>query len=117
MSKIAIVTGANQGLGLALVRGLCRTLGTDGIIYLTARDRKRGDQAVRGLEADGLSPRLELLDVRDDASVKALADTIAQRHGGVDIVISNAAARISVRCPASSRSVTSSIPITTALSA
>ena len=99
MSKIAIVTGANQGLGLALVRGLCRTLGTDGIIYLTARDRKRGEQAVRGLEAEGLSPRLELLDVRDDASVKALADTIAQRHGGVDIVISNAAARISREVP------------------
>ena len=81
------------------MRGLCRTLGTDGIIYLTARDRKRGEQAVRGLEAEGLSPRLELLDVRDDASVKALADTIAQRHGGVDIVISNAAARISREVP------------------
>lgn len=99
MSKIAVVTGANQGLGLALVRGLCRTLGTDGIAYLTARDRKRGEQAVGGLEAEGLSPRLELLDVRDDASVKALADTIAQRHGGVDIVISNAAARISREVP------------------
>jgi len=99
MSKIAIVTGANQGLGLALVRGLCRTLGTDGIIYLTARDRKRGEQAVGGLEAEGLLPRLELLDVRDDASVKALADTIAQRHGGADIVISNAAARISREVP------------------
>ena len=99
MSKIAIVTGANQGLGLALVRGLCRTLGTDGIIYLTARDRKRGEQAVGGLEAEGLLPRLELLDVRDDASVQALADTIAQRHGGADIVISNAAARISREVP------------------
>jgi NAD(P)-dependent dehydrogenase (short-subunit alcohol dehydrogenase family) len=99
MSKIAIVTGANQGLGLALVRGLCRTPGTDGITYLTARDRKRGGQAVGGLEAEGLSPRLELLDVRDDTSVKALADTIAQRHGGVDIVISNAAARISREVP------------------
>lgn len=39
MSKVAIVTGANQGLGLALVRGLCCTLGTEGIVYLTARDR------------------------------------------------------------------------------
>lgn len=39
MAKVAIVTGANQGLGLALVRGLCRMLGADGIVYLTARDR------------------------------------------------------------------------------
>jgi NAD(P)-dependent dehydrogenase (short-subunit alcohol dehydrogenase family) len=94
MSKIASVTGANQGLGLALVRGPCRALGTDGIIYLTARDRKRGEQAVGGLEAEDLLPRLELLDVRDDASVRALTDRIAQRHGGVDIVISNAAAHL-----------------------
>jgi len=88
-----------SGAGAGPCGGLCRTLGTDGIIYLTARDRKRGEQAVGGLEAEGLSPRLELLDVRDDASVKALADTIAQRHGGVDIVISNAAARISREVP------------------
>jgi NAD(P)-dependent dehydrogenase (short-subunit alcohol dehydrogenase family) len=99
MSKVAVVTGANQGLGLALVRGLCRTLGADGIVYLTARDGKRGRQAVGGLRAEGLLPRLELLDVRADASVKALAQTIAERHGGIDIVLSNAAARISPKVP------------------
>ena len=43
----------------------------------------------------GLSPIFHLLDVTDDASVAALAETIRTRHGGVDIVISNAAARIS----------------------
>jgi len=99
MSKVAIVTGANQGLGLALVRGLCRTLGTEGIVYLTARDRKRGEQAVGDLEAEGLSPRLELLDVREGTSVKALAHAIAERHGRVDILISNAAARIFPQVP------------------
>ena len=99
MPKVAIVTGANQGLGLALVRGLCRTLGADGMVYLTARDRKRGEQAIGDLEAEGLSPRLELLDVRDDLSVKALAHAIAERHGGVDILISNAAARIYPEAP------------------
>ena len=44
MSKVAIVSGANQGLGLALVRGLCRQLGDQAIVYLTARDRQRGVQ-------------------------------------------------------------------------
>lgn len=94
MAKVAVVTGANQGLGLALVRGLCRRLGADGIVYLTARDRGRGERAAAGLEAEGLSPRLEMLDVRDDASVMALAQALGERHGGVDIVLSNAAARI-----------------------
>jgi len=100
MAKVAIVTGANQGLGLALVRGLCRALGAGGIVYLTARDRARGERAVAELQAEGLSPRLEVLDVRDDASVTGVAQALAGRHGGVDIVISNAAARISPQVPA-----------------
>jgi carbonyl reductase 1 len=94
MSKVAIVTGGNQGLGLALVRGLCSRLGDEGTVYLAARDRERGETAVRGLRTEGLSVRLELVDVRVTASVHACADTLAERHGGVDIVISNAAARI-----------------------
>jgi carbonyl reductase 1 len=100
MAKVAVVTGANQGLGLALVRGLCRRLGADGIVYLTARDRGRGERAAAGLQAEGLSPRLEMLDVRDDASVMALAQVLGERHGGVDIVLSNAAARILPEVPA-----------------
>jgi carbonyl reductase 1 len=100
MAKVAVVTGASQGLGLALVRGLCRRLGADGVVYLTARDRGRGERAAAALEAEGLSPRLEMLDVRDDTSVTALAQTLGERHGGVDIVFSNAAARIVPQVPA-----------------
>ncbi|GAA1144713.1 NAD(P)-dependent dehydrogenase (short-subunit alcohol dehydrogenase family) [Kitasatospora gansuensis] len=94
MSSVAVVTGANQGLGLALVRGLGHRLGEGGVVYLTARDRTRGEEAVRLLESEGLRPRLALLDVRDDASVRELADRLRAEHGGVDVVISNAAARI-----------------------
>src|SRR5215213_9246023 len=94
MSKVAIVSGANQGLGLALVRGLCRQLGDQAIAYLTARDRQRGEAAVQQLQAEGLSPQFELLDVTSGESVLALALALQERHGGVDIVISNAAARI-----------------------
>jgi len=82
------------------VRGLCRALGAGGIVYLTARDRARGERAVAELQAEGLSPRLEVLDVRDDASVTGVAQALAGRHGGVDVVISNAAARISPQVPA-----------------
>jgi carbonyl reductase 1 len=92
--KVAIVTGANQGLGFALVEGLCNSLGPTSTVYLTARNQPRGEAAVRKLRERGLSPEFHLLDVTDDASVAALADTLRNRHGGVDIVICNAAARI-----------------------
>lgn len=95
MSTVALVTGGNQGLGLALVRGLCERLGPDAVVYLAARDAKRGRAAVSRLRGEGLTARPALLDVTDDASVTALAAAIAEEHGGIDIVLSNAAARIS----------------------
>ena len=94
MNKVALVTGSNQGLGFALVEALCNNLGPNASVYLTARDRARGEDAVLQLRDRGLSPLLHLLDVTDDASVAAFAETIRTRHGGIDIVISNAAARI-----------------------
>lgn len=95
MDKVALVTGSNQGLGFALVEALCENLGPKSSVYLTARNGTRGEEAVGQLRDRGLSPTFHLLDVTDDASVAALAETIRTRHGGVDIVISNAAARIS----------------------
>lgn len=94
MTKVAVVTGANQGLGLALVRRLCRELEPQSVVYLAARNRERGEAALHQLRAEGLSPQLTLLDVSDDASVTAFANRVREHHGGVDIVISNAAARI-----------------------
>jgi len=101
MNKVALVTGANQGLGFALVEGLCNKLGPEATVYLTARDRGRGEEAVRRLNERGLFPEFHLLDVTEDAGVAALAETVRTRHGGVDIVISNAASRISRDIPQS----------------
>ncbi len=95
MNKVAIVSGSNQGLGFAIVEALCKNLGPDDSVYLTARNAIRGNEAINELRTRGLSPILHMLDVTDDASVAMLAETIRRRHGGVDIVISNAAARIS----------------------
>lgn len=95
MPKVALVTGANQGLGLALARGLARTLEEGSTVYLTARDPGRGKAAVELLRSEGLTTELLILDVRDPASVAAAAETVRAAHGGVDIVIQNAAARIS----------------------
>ena len=56
--KVAIVTGANRGLGLALVRDLCRLYGsTDWHIYLTTRNQERGMLAVERLRKEGFAPQ------------------------------------------------------------
>lgn len=99
LRKVALVTGANQGLGLALVRALCSALGTGSTVYLAARDRGRGESACALLQQEGLRPALIQLDIADSASVSAAADEIKARHGGIDIVIQNAAARITRETP------------------
>lgn len=99
VQKVALVTGANQGLGLALVRGLRRTLGEESVVYLAARDADRGEAACSLLQREGLTPDFIQLDITDAASVATAAGTIRARHGGIDIVIQNAAARITRDTP------------------
>src|SRR3954454_13212047 len=89
-SRIALVTGANQGLGRALAEGLAAGLGPDDRVLLTGRDDARVSAAAA--EIDGTA-RVEarVLDVRDGAAIHALAADL----GEVDIVFSNATARMS----------------------
>jgi carbonyl reductase 1 len=94
MSKIAIVTGANQGLGFALAEGLAHQLAPEDVVYLTGRSRDRVGVAAARIGRPRAHVRGEVLDVGDGAAVTAFADAIAARHGGVDIVFSNAAARL-----------------------
>jgi NAD(P)-dependent dehydrogenase (short-subunit alcohol dehydrogenase family) len=94
MAKVAVVTGANQGLGRAVVAGLCRQLGPEDIVYLTGGNAERVKSAVTSLEADGLRAIPHLLDVRSSDSVASFAVLLRERHGDVDIVFSNAAARL-----------------------
>jgi NAD(P)-dependent dehydrogenase (short-subunit alcohol dehydrogenase family) len=90
--KVAVVTGANQGLGFAVVEALCRELDAD--VYLAARDESRGAEAVATLRARGLAPRLALLDVDDPHSIERFASAIRSEHGGIDVVYSNASRRM-----------------------
>jgi NAD(P)-dependent dehydrogenase (short-subunit alcohol dehydrogenase family) len=89
-----LVTGASQGLGLALVDGLAGRMGTDDVVYLTGRDQARIEEAARGLSARDAEIRTELLDVSDEGAVEHVAALLAERHGGVDVVFSNAYRRI-----------------------
>jgi NAD(P)-dependent dehydrogenase (short-subunit alcohol dehydrogenase family) len=99
MSTIAVLTGANQGLGFALAEGLAQQLAPEDVVYLTGRSPSRVQAAVARIVQARAHVRGEVLDVRDGAAVSAFADAIRARHGGVDIVFSNAAARLTPGTP------------------
>ncbi|XP_063964813.1 carbonyl reductase [NADPH] 1-like [Lytechinus pictus] len=88
--QVAVVTGANKGIGLEIVRSLCRHFGQDGVVYLTARNEGRGLAAVELLQKEGLNPRFHLLDVTDQSSIDTLRDHLEKEHGGLDVLINNA---------------------------
>lgn len=85
---IALVTGANKGIGYEIAAGL-GALGWR--IGVGARDRQRRDTAVEKLRAAGTDAFGVPLDVTDDASVAAAADLIADQAGGLDVLVNNAA--------------------------
>lgn len=91
---IALVTGATQGLGLALAEGLAARLGPEDTVYLTGRDIDRVTAAVAAIPAGGARVRAELLDVGTPDAASKLAEKLAERHGDVDIVFGNAVMRV-----------------------
>ncbi|KAK2063315.1 carbonyl reductase [Colletotrichum caudatum] len=110
-SRIGVVTGANKGIGYAIVRQLAlqypkSPLNSGSLlIYLTARDKSRGEQAVSNIQGDaGLKQAKALsaddgaadikfrqLDISDSSSISNLASFLKKEHpDGIDFVINNA---------------------------
>ncbi|MEC3919957.1 SDR family oxidoreductase [Nocardia sp. CDC160] len=85
---IALVTGANKGIGYEIAAGL-GALGWR--IGVGARDRQRRDLAVEKLRAAGVDAFAVPLDVTDDESVAAAAELISDQAGGLDVLVNNAA--------------------------
>lgn len=81
--RVALVTGANRGIGRELVRQLIES-GFRAIA--TARDEEQGRTA-----ADELGAEFVRLDVADDASVDRCFRTVDERHGRLDVLVNNAA--------------------------
>ena len=85
--KIALVTGANKGIGFETVRQLA----AQGItVLLAARDEKRGAEAVTKLKGEGLDVQFLQLDVNNAASQDNAAKFIADKFGKLDILVNNA---------------------------
>ena len=93
MSIVSIVTGATRNLAFFLVQGLAQRLERGDTVYLTGRDGDRVADSVRRISGARAEVRGEVLDVSDRAAINRLAELIAARHGGVDLVLSNHYAR------------------------
>jgi NAD(P)-dependent dehydrogenase (short-subunit alcohol dehydrogenase family) len=85
--KVALITGANKGIGLETARQLGRL----GITVLVgARDLEKGEKAVAELKQDGVDARAVKLDVDNPADYEAVAKLIEKDYGVLDILINNA---------------------------
>ena len=85
--KIALVTGANKGIGYAVAHGL----GAEGFrVAVGARDDERRDAAVQKLRADGVDAFGVALDVTSDESVATAAQEIEAEAGRLDVLVNNA---------------------------
>ena len=86
-SKVALITGANKGIGLETAR----QLGKQGItVIIGSRDASRGNAAAAQLKGEGIAAHFVQLDVTDQASVTAAAAMIEKDFGQLDILVNNA---------------------------
>ena len=86
-TTIALITGANKGIGLETAR----QLGARGVTVLAgAREEERGLAAERELRAGGADAAFVRLDVTDPESVLEAADWIEKEYGHLDILVNNA---------------------------
>jgi NAD(P)-dependent dehydrogenase (short-subunit alcohol dehydrogenase family) len=85
--KIALITGANKGIGLETAR----QLGKQGITVLAgARDEAKASQAAAELRKEGLDVHGIVIDVNDEQSIQKAAAGIEREHGRLDILVNNA---------------------------
>ena len=87
VNKVALITGANKGIGLEIAR----QLGKQGItVVLGARDAGRGQQAADALKAEGIDARTVKLEVTSEADIAALPAYFERNFGRLDILVNNA---------------------------
>lgn len=85
--RIAIVTGANRGIGLEVVRQLAHKGMT---VILGSRDLEKGTAAAAKLADEGLQVIPRHLDVTDPDSIAQLATQVEQEFGRLDVLVNNA---------------------------
>lgn len=87
--KVAIVTGANRGIGLEICRQLAAH--DDVQVLLTSRNQRAGKQVATELQDKGSDVRYQHLEVTDQSSIRRLVKDVADQYGRADILVNNAA--------------------------
>lgn len=88
MAQIALVTGANRGLGLEVSKQLAEL---DYTVLLGSRNLQKGKEVAKSLVDDGLDVYPIQLDVADDNSIKQAFQIITRQYGALDVLVNNAA--------------------------
>ncbi len=85
--RVALITGANKGIGFEIAR----QLGRHGITVLVgARDQQRGQRATETLVGEKIDARYLSLDVTSQSSIDAAALEVSEKFGRLDILVNNA---------------------------
>jgi NAD(P)-dependent dehydrogenase (short-subunit alcohol dehydrogenase family) len=85
--KVALVTGANKGIGFEIAKGLAER---GFAVLVGARNAEAGSAAAEALQAAGLEAEAIVIDVTDAASLRQAAETIGSRWGRLDVLVNNA---------------------------
>lgn len=86
--RVALISGANRGIGLEAARQLARK---GVLVVIGSRDLDKGQAAAQSIVDEGYPAEVVRLDVTDGASIASAVEEIARRHGRIDILINNAA--------------------------
>ena len=87
MDNIAVITGANKGIGFEI----CRQLAQKGVmVILTARNEEKGNKASEKLQNEGLDVVFCQMDVTSEQSVQQAADYVMRHFGKLGILVNNA---------------------------
>ncbi len=87
-NRVALITGANKGIGFEIAHQLGRQ---DVTVLIGARDESRGREAANHLHDEGIDARFVRLDVADRTTIEAAATRIEREFGKLDILVNNAA--------------------------